>query len=769
MDTPSRRGVTPSTPSGLPRHMKTPSLSPRKPIPAPRFSQALTPRPASLIFGKPVTDADLGLVDWQNVQDADLSADLSLGDITMEKDTEDKVLVTIRVKPSGAETEADKAMREAWNVNLEKHSLKLKDQHVRPGGPAAGEFHYGLYTPSYEVLTGTDNKTVYASTAKAHVRAAMDGYNAVVFAYGQTASGKTFTLSGSEDQPGIIPRAMRDVFGYIKKHPDREFLLRASYLEIYNEQIHDLLAPTGAANVTLQGVGNNVYLAGVREEPINSFKSIKEVLERGDAGRRTASTDWNERSSRSHSVFRLVIESRETLSESERLATPEPTAVPMTPGGSKLQARGGRSVQMSTLSLIDLAGSEKATSDKERTREGKYINTSLLTLGSVIGTLAENSAKGKSDHVPFRNSKLTRLLQPSLSGDARISVICTLNPHPSAIGESTSTLQFAARVKKVSLHATKKEVVDTDALLEKYRKEIEDLKKRLGEREKEAPTRNRRLSAREQEDESKAMHDLNHRIKQLTKLILTSQNVEEGRESRPASPVKIDFDASPHQLQQELLTARRTIESQERQILSLEAALAQRPLLPSDALESDKDRLIAGLNRTVRELEIVTKGYEDNLGAPLRQVREDVESEWSIKLEEKQRELEEKQAFIEECQRALQKEKQARLKLEEEKLALISFVRDFDAKVFQKAVAANYTPGGAYASERAKRAHSLDGNESLMLSKKSGNRYGASLLDETPELMEEDEVENLLEVGSEPPSPTKSSRGILEDKENIPL
>ncbi|CAE6465579.1 unnamed protein product [Rhizoctonia solani] len=705
MDTPSRRGVTPSTPSGLPRHIRAPSTSPRKPIPAPRFSQALTPRPASLIFGKPLTDADLGLVDWQNVQDADLSADISLGDI--EQSAEDKVLVTIRVKPSGADTEADKAMREAWNVNLEKHSLKLKEHHARPGD---------------EVLTGTDNKLVYASTAKAHVRAAMDGYNAVVFAYGQTASGKTFTLSGSEDQPGIIPRAMREVFGYIKKHPDR-----------------------------------------VREEPITSFKSVKEVLERGDAGRRTASTDWNERSSRSHSVFRLVIESRETLSESERLATPEPMAVPMTPGGSKLQARGGRS------SLIDLAGSEKATSDKNRTREGKYINTSLLTLGSVIGTLAENSAKGKNDHVPFRNSKLTRLLQPSLSGDARISVICTLNPHPSAIGESTSTLQFAARVKKVSLHATKKEVVDTDALLEKYKKEIEDLKRRLGEREKEAPVRNRRLSAREQEDESKAMHDLNHRIKQLTKLILTSQNVEEGRESRPASPVKVDFDASPYQLQQDLLTARRTIESQERQILSLEAALAQRPLLPSDAPESDKDRLIADLNRTVRELEIVTKGYEDNLGAPLRQVREDVENEWSAKLEEKQQELEEKQAFIEECQRALQKEKQARLKLEEEKLALVSFVRDFDTKVLQKAVAANYTPGGAYAIERAKRARSLDGNESLTLSKKSASRYGTNLLDETPELLEEDEVEDLLGMGSEPGSPAKSSRGILEDKENLPL
>ena len=142
------------------------------------------------------------------------------------------------------------------------------------------------------------------------------------------------------------------------------------------------------------------------------------------------------------------------------------------------------------------------------------------------------------------------MLQPSLSGNARISVICTINPDASAVGESTSTLLFAQRIKKVQLHAQKKEVVDTDALLERYRKEIEELKKRLSEKEAEAPTKSRRLSAREQLDESLAMDNLNARIRQLTKLILTSQTVDEnkGDESRPASPIKIDFDMSPYQV-----------------------------------------------------------------------------------------------------------------------------------------------------------------------------------------------------------------------------
>lgn len=190
--------------------------------------------------------------------------------------------------------------------------------------------------------------------------------------------------SGDEDQPGIIPRAMKDIFAYIKRTPTREYLLRCSYLEIYNETIHDLLAPpsmSAAQPVQIHGTVPNVVLTPLREEVVTSLKSVKEVLERGEGNRRTASTDWNERSSRSHSVFRVVIESRERgdRRDEDGRQTPSgrmtPGYRPPTPGGARLQARGGRSVQTSVLSLIDLAGSEKATSDKERTREGKYINT----------------------------------------------------------------------------------------------------------------------------------------------------------------------------------------------------------------------------------------------------------------------------------------------------------------------------------------------------------------------------------------------------------
>ncbi|KIK97936.1 hypothetical protein PAXRUDRAFT_824436 [Paxillus rubicundulus Ve08.2h10] len=642
---------------------KTPS-TPRGTSPAPGFFMG----PGDMSMDVSRVDPEEALVDCETLEAGDVSAEIDEGELPIpEYGKEDKVLVSIRIRPTNG--------HQAWDSSV-PHTIKLLPQHAKTALSSAPEFHFD------EVLSGSENKHIYNAVARSHVCAAMEGYNAVIFAYGQTASGKTFTLSGNEDQPGIIPRAMKDVFSHIRRAPTREYLLRCSYLEIYNETIYDLLSPPSvSATQPVQIIGQGV-LAPLREEVVTSLKGVREVMERGERHRRTASTDWNERSSRSHSVFRLVIESRERgegKAEASGRQTPGPR--PPTPGGTRLQTIGGRSVQMSVLSLIDLAGSEKATSDKERTREGKYINTSLLTLGSVIGTLAENAAKNKSDHVPYRNSKLTRLLQPSLSGDARISVVCTINPDVNAVTESTSTLQFASRIKRVQLNAKKKEVVDTDALIERYRKEIEELKNKLSEREAEAPVRNRRLSAREQIDESKAMKDLNARIQQLTKLILTSQTVDEGKgdDSRPASPSKVDFDMSPYQLQQELLGARRQLESQATQILSLEAALLARPELPPDAPETEKDKLIADQQKTIRELEIVVCGYEDNLGEPLRQVREDVEREWEGRLAEEVTRREGKEAWAAELVKQLEKEKKVRMTLEDERRALAAFVSKFDS------------------------------------------------------------------------------------------
>ncbi|KAJ7505309.1 kinesin-domain-containing protein [Mycena galericulata] len=732
-------------------------------------SPALTP-----MFPRP--DVEESVVDFQTVG-IDLTGDEHGGDVgvPLTEVAVDKVMVSVRVRPPAA-----------------------GDNTIHLSGTPATKFTFDT------IHTTHPTAPLYTTAARPHVHAFMSGYNAVVFAYGQTASGKTYTLSGTAEEPGIIPRALRDVFAFIRATPAREYLLRCSYLEIYNETIHDLLAPGAgpAKGVEIQGggAGGEVILSGLREEVVTSLASVREVLRRGEGNRRTASTDWNERSSRSHSVFRVVCESRErgdpSACEEEPPANGRHTpglGGRQTPGagGPRLQAKGGRSVQTSVLSLIDLAGSEKATSDKERTREGKYINTSLLTLGTVISTLAENAAKGKSDHIPYRNSKLTRMLQPSLSGNARISVVCTINPDTSAVSESMSTLQFARRIKGVHLNAQKKEIVDTDALIERYRKEIEDLKRRLEEREQEATreapsVRSRRLSAREQIDESKAMTDLNTRIKQLTKLILTSQSVGNGDDSRPGSPVKIDFDMSPYQLQQELLAARLQLESQSNQILSLEATLLARPPLPASAPEDEKDRLIAEQGRTIRELEIVVRGYEENLGEPLRAVREDVEKEWQGKLDAERRVVAEKEAWAAELVRQLEKEKKMRVQLEDERRALAAFVSKFDSLGLGLLSAASSpvkvmpSPGGAsaaFASRREARqqqhtAGDLSAGSSpvrMSLDTDFAGKLGAhaSLLEQMPE--EDWSALGDVSFETEGKSLNRSSREILgvSGKENV--
>ncbi|KAF7314318.1 Kinesin-like protein [Mycena kentingensis (nom. inval.)] len=686
----------------------------------------------------PPKDVEESLVDYQTVGvdytgDADFVA-------PFEDIATDKVMVSVRVR---SQSEG----RSAWTV---PDAQTIHPSSAASNGPlpASQKFTFD------KIHTANSTSGLYTSCARPQVHAFMQGFNAVCFAYGQTASGKTYTLSGTPEEPGIIPRALRDIFAFIRATPEREYLLRCSYLEIYNETIYDLLAPAAGVGqvkgVEIQGgsASNEVHLVGLREEVVTSLANVREVLRRGEGNRRTASTDWNERSSRSHSVFRIVCESRERGERGEdRSSTPTMNGR-HTPGlggrqtpGPRLQAKGGRSVQSSVLSLIDLAGSEKATSDKERTKEGRYINTSLLTLGTVISTLAENAAKGKSDHVPYRNSKLTRMLQPSLSGNARISVVCTINPDMNAVTESMSTLQFARRIKGVHLNAQKKEIVDTDALIERYRKEIEDLKRRLSEREEEASRdapnlRTRRLSAREQIDESKAMTDLNARIKQLTKLILTSQTVGNGDESRPASPVKIDFDASPYQLQQELLAAKLQLESQSNQILSLEASLLARPEAvetPAEE-ESEKDKIIAEQARMIRDLEAALKGSEEKAGAgPVR------EAELEGKLAAQQKLVKDKEAWAAELTRQLEKERKARIQLEEERRALAAFVSKFDSLGLGLLSATSSpvkpSPGGAsaaYANRKAR--HTPDVSPirmSLDLSMKG--KIEPSLLEQMPE------------------------------------
>jgi centromeric protein E len=391
----------------------------------------------------------------------------------------------------------------------------------------------------------------------------MEGYHGTVFAYGMTGTGKTFSMQGTASSPGVIPLAITDIFSYIRETPSREFLLRVSYLEIYNEKIHDLLSmPTGPVvggavqqdEIKLrEDAKRGVYAYPLKEEIVQSPTQLLRVIARGDQARRTASTQFNARSSRSHAVVQIVVESRERINSAN---TTENKRSGLLPGG----------VRVSTLSLIDLAGSEKAAETKERRTEGSHINKSLLTLGTVIAKLSGDKDKeGKAadkdgKHLPYRDSKLTRLLQGALSGNSLVSILCTIqigstgsvasaNSHT---GETINTLKFASRAKNnIVSHAKRAEEAlgsggdgGARVLLERYRMEIQELRSQLDTQAKgnakkdEEEQKVKDLEeekAREQEQEHRheeqllemqlARTALKERIDHLNRLILSSKSI----------------------------------------------------------------------------------------------------------------------------------------------------------------------------------------------------------------------------------------------------
>ena len=399
--------------------------------------------------------------------------------------------------------------------------------------------------------TSDENQKVYESSAKRLVRRVMEGYHGTVFAYGMTGTGKTFSMQGTRDSPGVIPLAVSDIFSYIRETPDREFLLRVSYLEIYNEKIHDLLSPTlelGPSTSPQEEIKlredpkRGVYASPLKEEIVQSFNQLMRVIARGDNARRSASTQFNTHSSRSHAVVQIVVESRER------------TLVNGVAAENKRAALAPTGVRVSTLSLIDLAGSERAAESKDRRAEGAHINKSLLTLGTVIARLsgdkdkAGNPTDKDGKHLPYRDSKLTRLLQSALSGNALISILCTIQIGAKGgaatahnhTAETLNTLKFAARAKNnIISHAKRAEEdlgngVDpgSRALLERYRMEIQTLRTQLDEQVRVQALKEEKQLEKEAEHRHEeqmlemqlARTALKERIEHLNRLILCSKS-----------------------------------------------------------------------------------------------------------------------------------------------------------------------------------------------------------------------------------------------------
>ncbi|OAY81248.1 125 kDa kinesin-related protein, partial [Ananas comosus] len=405
------------------------------------------------------------------------------------------------------------------------------------------------------------------------VNEVLEGYNCTIFAYGQTGTGKTYTMEGGgtkmkngelPSDAGVIPRAVRQIFDILEAQ-SAEYSMKVTFLELYNEEITDLLAPEESKfsddkskkPIALMEDGKGgVFVRGLEEEIVSSAGEIYKILDKGSSKRRTAETLLNKQSSRSHSIFSITIHIKECTPEGEEM------------------------IKCGKLNLVDLAGSEnisRSGAREGRAREAGEINKSLLTLGRVINTLVEHSG-----HIPYRDSKLTRLLRDSLGGRTKTCIIATISPSIQCMEETLSTLDYAHRAKNIKNKPEVNQKMMKSALIKDLYSEIDRLKQEVyAAREKNGVyiPRDRFL---QEEAEKKAMSekldrvelDLETKDKQLVGLqeLFNSQKALSAELSDKLQKSQKTLEDTEHtlsDLEQKYRQANSTIKEKEYLILNL--------------------------------------------------------------------------------------------------------------------------------------------------------------------------------------------------------
>uniref|UniRef100_A0A915D0Q4 Kinesin-like protein n=1 Tax=Ditylenchus dipsaci TaxID=166011 RepID=A0A915D0Q4_9BILA len=450
----------------------------------------------------------------------------------------------------------------------------------------------------------SDQITIYNQVARPIVENVLKGYNGTIFAYGQTGTGKTYTMAGEDEVPerrGIIPNSFAHIFDHIAKcKHDKTFLVRVSFLEIYNEEVRDLLvrpSPSQSKNVSVN--------LEVKERPDVGADHMFKLLQYGNSNRHTGATSMNEKSSRSHALFTVTIECSEGSGERQHLT-------------------------QGKLHLVDLAGSERQSKTNavgERLKEASKINLSLSTLGNVISALVD----AKSTHIPYRNSKLTRLLQDSLGGNSKTVMIANIGPATYNYDETISTLRYANRAKNIRnvVHINED---PKDALLRKFQQEIEVLRKQL--------------ESEEFSGESDGEDDLT---------LATDTNA--------ASPEKRRLNAANNHYEERIKEMERDIESSKKALLEQKGMVeAERKRLAEDLMKKEEELkssknehelLMGKLNAIERKLIV---GGENMLEKAEEQAR---------LLDESNKELELVKQSEVDLQRRLESQQAERLDIEE--------------------------------------------------------------------------------------------------------
>ncbi|ETN62335.1 hypothetical protein AND_005972 [Anopheles darlingi] len=355
----------------------------------------------------------------------------------------DNVKVSIKVRPL-IKRERDCKLTPQWRVR--DNTIAMIDSN---GEPFVFDHIFDETVPT---------KELFDTVCRPVIHGALKGINGTIFAYGQTSSGKTYTMIGDESVPGVVPLTAHEIFKEIKHHPERQFLIRVGFIEIYNEKVHDLL---NTANTNLKITENQCGDVSVnsKEYITNSPEQILQYVDAGNKARKIGETHMNERSSRSHTIFRILIESRLINTADDEIKTDS------------------EAVQIGILNLVDLAGSERADQTGAtgcRFKEGVCINRSLLSLSLVIQKLSENSDK---QFINYRDSKLTRILQASLGGNAVTSMICNITP--AVVDETYYTLSFAMRAKAIKNRPKVNEILTEAAMMKRLEREIKRLQSEL--------------------------------------------------------------------------------------------------------------------------------------------------------------------------------------------------------------------------------------------------------------------------------------------------
>ncbi|XP_021745533.1 kinesin-like protein KIN-5B [Chenopodium quinoa] len=383
----------------------------------------------------------------------------SMGYHRQDKDREVNVQVILRCRPLSNDEQSSNPSRVVTCNELKRE--------VTISHSVANKQMDRLFTFDKVFGPKAQQRIIYDQAIAPIVREVLDGYNCTIFAYGQTGTGKTYTMEGSMKskgtevcaEAGVIPRAVRHLFDILEAQ-NADYSMKVSFLELYNEELTDLLTHEDNSrfsedkqkkSVSLMEDGRGcVIIRGLEEEVVYSANDIYNLMERGAAKRRTADTLLNKRSSRSHSVFTIAVHVKDISIGEEEL------------------------IKCGKLNLVDLAGSENISRSgvrEGRAREAGEINKSLLTLGRVINALVEHSA-----HIPYRDSKLTRLLRDSLGGKTKTCIIATISPSSSCLEETLSTLDYAYRAKNIKNKPEANKKLCKTVLLKDLYMELERMK-----------------------------------------------------------------------------------------------------------------------------------------------------------------------------------------------------------------------------------------------------------------------------------------------------